>query len=129
MSETRLWQHIHAYNQRERYSHSQKVSFSPSSFLQNLFLRNRSRHWSFECVDIFPKHKTVLAENQALPAFSRPALMHCLKGPPVLLQPEPNLRSSLKKTPPCYVHYVILHLTSTHGFNNFFANKELFLNS
>lgn len=75
-SETQLWQRAHINT--ERYSHTQKVSFSPSPFLQNLFVRNGSRHWSFECEDIFPKHKTVLAENQALPAFSRPSLMHCL---------------------------------------------------
>lgn len=72
-----------------------KKSFSLSPVLQNLFVRTGSRHWSLECEDIFPKHKTVLAENQALPAFSRPSFMHCLWGPPVHLQPEPNLSTSL----------------------------------
>lgn len=100
----------HTCTHRERYSHTQEVFFSPSLFLQNLFVRNGSRHWSFDCVDIFPKHKTVLVENQALPAFSRPSLMHCLWGPPVLLEPEPNLRSSPKQTPPCYTQYIILQI-------------------
>ncbi len=52
-SETQLWLHVLTYKQAERYPYTRKVSFSPSSFLQNLFCRNGSRHRSFECVWIF----------------------------------------------------------------------------